>query len=1116
MKTMMSSSSAKGGIIVFQAELLQQVTKKFAARTRVHTVLASFAETMLEPLLEHYSLYPAKGTTIAHFAHNSDQMMSTHILNGLFPTLTIVYEAQKRNVPRLERLDEEHLKIYMLSYTMHDLDKILGDTNKFHTRTRTAVADAQQKMLNELEKLNAQAFLPTMENWISEILWLAVNTQRSREINLSHTAFIAREASQWTEEAVEAFRPQYQHFRAPKIEATLRDLCTLSDLLAFLIKSPEEALLSQSATRIGELIKNLTDMGSDEVSEHFTLTYHKLAEVRGFLSNHINNATMRYLSSIYPKDQEQLIPLLYFPNGVIYLNPSLRPAPVIDLDAVNTAVQDEIKDACREFIEDGKGFGFDPKGRLAYPRYFHDFLSLPSFLQLFAEKTLSESKINIAENTLQAMRGLQARDLIPTDIDLGYTPDRRITQLGRFLLNYVDLIQKNLGKAATDLKAELERRLSIRFGEELWSQAKRIPGSGGVDYRYYWLAAQFLLRHPLAEIDEQHPEESIKGLFQLCLQDLQEVAGKELAAAPDLQGSYLQDLSDYLKKHLSFGFSAEVHAGDLPDFAGELTGYSAAKKQRNSQLSCTLCNSAYTTKKQEDASVLFQPWVYKNRLLLYKGENAGGICSICSLELMLRQVLLKDRPGKQGLINLTGKGYEDMELKYFFLYPGFFFTHQTYHLIGYILDKMSMLKLYEVCETLREKDRVSAADIFHLNFFHLTKSVLHAVDSNEQDKKEAQEEKGSMYLFERYDGTQYPGFLFFAKKTFSKKKASGETSKATTASWVEAAWLGLALPLVTGARVVVTEEYLPLYNSAADFLETVVLDAPHQSIRYALPQSSARLRLDELYGSREDGDWIGGALAAFSRLIEIHVDTERVGGDLKLERFSRIASSTQEDQLFLFSFLKEQVRRDRLDQLPGKKAAHYNDLYQQFVAYYHTAKGDAMKENTTRHEKVTDLYLQFYLPFSEKRNPITGKKIWPNSHAIVRPIDIAAKCILKDTLNLTEEEIKLEMFQKLKSWLDIVKKKEATGKVIAHGPQLDALVWQFVETFYKEVFCDYAQGRRSILNSRLNRFKGGCEAIFSLRYSTNKKSHQDTDQLEDADQFEEELPEVEVASTDAQ
>jgi CRISPR type I-D-associated protein Csc3/Cas10d len=231
-------------------------------------------------------------------------------------------------------------------------------------------------------------------------------------------------------------------------------------------------------------------------------------------------------------------------------------------------------------------------------------------------------------------------------------------------------------------------------------------------------------------------------------------------------------------------------------------------------------------------------------------------------------------------------------------------------------------------------------------------------------------------------------------------------------------------------------------------------------------------------------------MGALSRLIEIHVDTERVGGDLKLERFARIASNTREDQLFLFSFLKEQVRRDKLDQLPGKKASHYNDLYQQFVAYYHFTKGDSMEAKATRHQRITDLYLQFYLPFNEQ-----GK--WPKSHAIVRPIDIAAQRILKDTLNLTPQEIRLEMFQALKSWLDIVDKKGATGRVIAHAQRQDALVWQFVEAFYNEVFCDYAQGQRSILNSRLNRFKGGCEAIFSLRYSANKKRQQTDDTSEE-------------------
>ena len=1075
---------------MFQAEVLKQVTRGFDEDTKVYKVLASFAETMLEPLIERYSLYPAKGTTVAHFAHNSDQMMSTHILNGLFPIMKLVYEAQKRQVPRLSRLTVEDLKVYVLGYSTHDLDKILGDTNKFHTRTKSAVEDACQKAMDELEKLNARAFLPDVESWVSEILWLAVNTQRSRDINLSHTSFASYEPSDLTDEVVEGFRPQRQRFSNPRIEPTLRDLCTLSDLLAFLVKSPEDALLSQTASRSGGMRDLIKDLSDDGTGTYFTLAYHKLAEVRGLLSNQINNGVIRYLCTSYPKDQEQLIPWLYFPNGVVYLNPIYRSAPPIDRTAVNRAVRSEIQEAGQDSISEGVGIGFDAKGRLAYARYFHDFLELKSFLALFAKKTLSESKVNVAENTLQSMRALQTKGAIPAEIDLTYTPSQRITQLGRFLLNYVDLVQKNLDRTSTHLKVEIERRLASRVGEELWNKAKLIPGSGGVDYRYYWLAAQYLALHPLAEREMDNPGGSLEGLFQQCITDLLEVAGDALATAPELQGSYLNDLWDYLEKNLSFGFGSDGSLESLPDFAGELVVYASAKKPRNSLLSCTICNSTYTTKKQEDASVLFQPWVYKNRLPLYKGENAGGICSICSLELMLRQMLLKDRPGDQGRINQTGRGYEDMELKYFFLYPGFFFTNQTYHLIAYILEKMGNLRLYQVFEVIREKERIQVADILNLDFFNLTKSERRAMVSNELGEKAQQEEKGSMYLFDRYKENQYPGFLFFAKKTFRKKGASGDNTRMATASWAEATWLGLALPLVTGTRVVVTEEYLPLYNSAADFLETVILDAPHQSMRYLLPKNATNLRLDQLYGRRgqnEDGDSIGGAIEAFSRAIELHIDTERVGGDLKLGRFSRIASNLEMDQLFIFSFLKEQVRRDKLDQIPGKKASHYNSLYHFFVSYYQLTKGGIMTEIATRHERVTELYLQFYLPFNDKGT-------WPNSHAIVRPIDIAAKSILKDTLNLTPEEIKIEMFQALMSWLDIVDKKAATGRVIAHGERLQRLVQQFVDTFYSEVFVGYAEGQRSVLNSRLNRFKGGCEAVFSQRWS--KKGRGATEQGE--------------------
>ena len=1085
---------------MFQTEVLQQITKGFDDDSMVYAVLSSFAETMLEPMIERYSLYPAKGTTVAHFAHNSDQMMLTHVLNGLFPTLTIVYEAQKRKTPRLMRFTEEELKVYVLAYAMHDLDKILGDMQKFHTRTKVAVVDAYQKLTRELEQLHAQAFLPTLDTWVSEILWLAVNTQRSRDINLAHTTFVPYEQVSITDEVVEVLHSQTKH---SENESILRDLCTLSDLLAFFVKSPEDALLSQPATRNnGGILSLLENLTNDGARNNFTLAYHKLAEVRGFLSNQANNGTMRYLSTVYPEGQEQLIPLLYFPNGVVYLNPSRRPIPTIDQLAVNSAVRDEILEVCRQKLDAGVGIGFDPKGRLAYPHYFHDFLSLPVFLALFAKKALDDSKINIAENTLQAMKTLQSREAILASIDLSYAPSKAISQLGRFLINYVDIYQKNLDKSVVHLKEQVEQRLIARIGEDVWNKAKLIPSSGGVDYRYYWIAAQYLNTHPLAETEEQSPGASLQGLFQQCISDLLEIAGKELASAPELQGSYLQDLADYLTKNLSFGFSADARVELLPDFEGELTGYTAAKKLRGSQLSCTICNSVYTTKRQEDAAVLFQPWVYKNRLPLYKGENAGGICSICSLELMLRQTLLKDKPGEQGRINVTGSKYEGMELKYFFLYPSFFFTNQTYRLIGYIINKMSNLKLYDVYRILREKEQLQTSDILQLDFFNLTSSQQRTMERNEQDKQAEQEEKGGMYLVDRYEEKQYPGFLFFAKKTFSKKNKSGETVKAATASWLEAAWLGLSLPLVTGTRVVVTEEYLPLYNSAADFLETVVLDAPHQSLRYLLPQSSARLRLDELYGQRKhtnEPEEIGGAMAALSRAIELHIDTERVGGDLKLERFSRIARNLKEDQLFIFSFLKEQMRRDRLDQLSGKKAHHYNGIYHQFVSYYHFTQGGFMPESATRHEKVTDLYLQFYLPFNDKK--INGKRKWPSSYAIVRPVDIAAKCILKDTLNLTEKEIKLEMVQALNSWLDIVDKKAATGRVrLRQGETRNNLVRQFVDAFYEEVFLGYAEGRRSTLNSRINRFKGGCEEAFALWVLKRRQEH--------TEQLQEDLPSV--------
>ncbi len=139
-----------------------------------------------------------------------------------------------------------------------------------------------------------------------------------------------------------------------------------------------------------------------------------------------------------------------------------------------------------------------------------------------------------------------------------------------------------------------------------------------------------------------------------------------------------------------------------------------------------------------------------------------------------------------------------------------------------------------------------------------------------------------------------------------------------------------------------------------------------------------------------------------------------------------------------------------------------------------------MTKNVTRHERLTEMYLKFYLPFNDRGT-------WPTSNAITRPIDIAAKSIIKDTLNLSPEEIQLEMVAALKSWLEIVGKKGATGRVIAGGKEQERLIWEFVETFYNEIFLGYAEGQRSLLNSRLNRLKSACEVAFSMRMRKSTK-----------------------------
>src|SRR5947209_11636864 len=217
---------------------------------------------------------------------------------------------------------------------------------------------------------------------------------------------------------------------------------------------------------------------------------------------------------------------------------------------------------------------------------------------------------------------------------------------------------------------------------------------------------------------------------------------------------YLSYLTGYLESVIEVPLAVRA-GGTLPDFQGEMERYAGAKS-KGRKLICTLCNSAYPTEEQADNAVLFQPWVYKNKLSLYAGKNAGGICAICALELMLRQILQK------GQLRLTGSKFEALKTKYLAIYPNFFFTAETGAMVQGILDQLQDINFFTVRRKLDGKD-ITVRDVIALEAFvapiqpeqTLRTTSFHEEDEDEEEDAESLQQHERSYI--KFQQPAYPG-----------------------------------------------------------------------------------------------------------------------------------------------------------------------------------------------------------------------------------------------------------------------------------------------------------------------------------------------------------------------
>jgi len=1005
-------------------------------------VMHSFIELMVPEMLESYVTMSAKGGThqgdktlsekqIQGFEANADQSMFTHLLNGIFPSLRLMHLLEFEG---LEHFSEVERQVYILSYLMHDVDKIQRRT--VETKTRDDIEQSKACIAEELGRCKAEEFFPAVADYIEDITFLVVNTQQRWNTHLN--TFLWR-------------------FQLPERRiALLRRFCTYSDQIAFLVKSPADIV------HAGDLAPILTDVSKNA----FVFRYHQLREVRGLFTNVVNNGIINLFTD--EKKREGIWPYLFFSDGVVYITRKTLPLS-ITTEQIVEAVRGQLQRVCGSRIRhDAPGFKFSIQGVAKHPDYYFEFLTLEDYIALLTTSIINRTRNDITATPLEKLRQMQTNGEIDAPLPTDAEPDVRMSMLSRFFSVVFATVLGMLDKTQDALRVQVEQEVVDCLGlKPYWERSKTIPNKGGVEYRWFWLGAWYLHEHKgITTYDGSgNLQEVFQGVFDLLVKRI----GEELRQSLQKRQKYLNHLSSYLEAAVDLPVS--IRAGNtLPDFYAELEGYAGAKgKSKGKKLICTLCNSAYPTEPQTDNAVLFQPWVYKNKLPLYAGANAGGVCAICALELMLRQLLQK------GALRLTGSKFEAMKSKYIVVYPNYFFTAETGAMVQKILQQLWDMNFFTLRHQLTGKD-LRVRDVLLSEMFEAPnepvqerKRVLEEEDYEGEDdaSDDVQEEvatempKGPTersYIKYEYPEGSYPGIGFFGMR-------AGKDDN-DTASWAMPALLALALPLVTGAKVVISELLLPLFSSGDEFQETVVFDAPHSYLSRLLDDTE-----DRQHKNRVRVNHVLRKLSLLTQVYQVNMETYAKGGKPEWKHLIDIVRDLETDPLYIFSYLRTQ---DRIGAYYASTVEAYISLYKRVCkellgrAICETML-DMKEEDLGNIQHCVDLYVVFYRGGYE-------------SHSILKPVDIVAKAIINSPLEIDDDDLLWQIQGEVKNWLDRVRSRQATGRAMFWGKDIEtkeeAAVRAFISYFYNQVFKEYCQGERGILRSRLNRFKDGCEAYY--------------------------------------
>jgi CRISPR-associated protein Csc3 len=572
---------------------------------------------------------PLAAEKARNWSDRPDQNLCVHVLNALL----LGWNLAEHHLPT--SLSDEEKRLFCLGITLHDYNKYCHGQGE--EAPKASEIDDILALCREIgARLNFSAFWPQWETYLSDIGFLAQNTQFKCGTNTY--------PSNWPEFAIADSR---------RLTHPLRHLLGWSDIAVHL-NDPADIATETAGERLQE---HLNLLGIRK-----TLVYHRLRDSLGILTNGIHNATLHYAREL---GWEAIV---FFARGVVYLAPKNFSSP--DLADLKQFIWEQIALILSNKMLDGDvGFRRDGKGLKVAPQTSELFPPAQLIRQL---SDVIAARVNNAKNpaTPKRLAKLVERGLITEDREkeLLKGADLRSDRLAEFII----VIQREFLGNCEDYGAWMLEALDLAT---IFNPEDLQINIGGVNYGWYLAAAQYFSKNGTLDL-----EQTTELLAEI---------GDRLADWATENNSlpvYSSPTREVFDRHLEYYLDFSGIKTELPPFGQELNAYAIAKTRKAKQPICSLSSGEFPSEDQLDSVVLFKPQQYSNKNTLGGSKIKRGISKIWSLEMLLRQALWSARAGK----------LEEQQPVFLYIFPAYVYAPQMIKAIRVLVEELKTINLWEI------------------------------------------------------------------------------------------------------------------------------------------------------------------------------------------------------------------------------------------------------------------------------------------------------------------------------------------------------------------------------------------------------------------------------------